>query len=130
MNTFTRLSTISTSDIIAIRDKYYAENPKEDDHGWFRDQRPISLSSTDDGQIVRSDGPVTENGYKAFKSDEIESDKETMLCGTMRNQVIMYILQSHLVFGSVKAYCLDIPLYFCRYQRGVDLSAITHRNSY
>ena len=104
MNTFTRLSTISTSDIVAIRDKYYAENPVGSEHGWFSSQRPVSSLSSNEGQEVPGTGHVVQNGYRELSSggsrdggsrgsDSDGSDGETedsdaILCGAIRkNQV-------------------------------------------
>jgi len=89
MNTFTRLSTISTSDIVYIRDKYYEENPREQEHGWFRGQHPVeSLSSGSEDEKTVDDGHVAENGYKEMSYEE-EEEEEARLCGTMRNQVVV-----------------------------------------
>ena len=92
MNTFTRLSTISTADIVYIRDKYYEENPREQEHGWFRGQHPVeSLSSGSEDEKTVDDGHVAENGYKemSYEEEEEEEEEEARLCGTMRNQVII-----------------------------------------
>jgi hypothetical protein len=81
MNTYTRLSTISTSDIKAIRDIYQTEDNNE--QSWFRKERPrSSLSSAEEREkgAVRMEDSV----YKELSN---ENEEDTVLCGTMRNQV-------------------------------------------